>query len=138
MHAGVDGLLRDKIRPSRIPPLAPAVAERVVPLTMAGPPGDQGRPAPLPLDQGPGCDHRRYPARAPEIGVAPVAVAIGHVHYVVPPPKRMSTPICIVPSEAALCSSPRRTSSRTVRRASSGSAAYSAPQGPPPCSKGSK
>ena len=37
---GVDGLLRDKTRPSRIPPLAPAVSERVVALTLADPPGE--------------------------------------------------------------------------------------------------
>ena len=35
---GVDGLLRDKTRPSRIPELDPAVAERVVALTMEVPP----------------------------------------------------------------------------------------------------
>jgi transposase len=35
---GVGGLLRDKTRPSRIPPLAPDVAERVVALTLADPP----------------------------------------------------------------------------------------------------
>jgi len=35
MLAGVDGLLRDKTRPSRIPPLSPEVAERVVTLTLA-------------------------------------------------------------------------------------------------------
>src|SRR3712207_417965 len=40
MQAGVDGLLRDKIRPARIPPLAPKVAERVVALTLADPPGE--------------------------------------------------------------------------------------------------
>ena len=33
MTDGVDGLLRDKTRPSRIPPLGPEVAERVVALT---------------------------------------------------------------------------------------------------------
>jgi transposase len=37
---GVDGLLRDKTRPSRIPKLAPLVAERVVELTMESPPGE--------------------------------------------------------------------------------------------------
>ena len=37
---GAAGLWRDKTRPSRVPPLAPAVAERVVALTLAGaPPG---------------------------------------------------------------------------------------------------
>src|SRR5579871_547594 len=35
---GVSGLWRDKTRPSRVPPLAPAVAEHVVALTVAGPP----------------------------------------------------------------------------------------------------
>jgi transposase len=37
---GVDGLLRDKTRPSRILKLAPSVAERVVELTMEPPPGE--------------------------------------------------------------------------------------------------
>ena len=37
---GVDGLLRDKTRPSRIPPLGPEVAERVVARTLADPPGE--------------------------------------------------------------------------------------------------
>jgi transposase len=35
---GLAGLWRDKTRPSRIPPLAPAIAKRVVALTLAGPP----------------------------------------------------------------------------------------------------
>ena len=35
---GVSGLWRDKTRPSRIPPLSPELAERVVALTLAGPP----------------------------------------------------------------------------------------------------
>ena len=38
MEEGVDGLLRDKTRPPRIPPLAPEVAERVVALTLTDPP----------------------------------------------------------------------------------------------------
>jgi transposase len=37
---GFEGLLHDKTRPSRIPPLAPEVAERVVALTLADPPGE--------------------------------------------------------------------------------------------------
>jgi len=37
---GVDGLLRDKTRPSRIPPLPAAVRERTVALTLADPPGE--------------------------------------------------------------------------------------------------
>jgi transposase len=39
MQTGVDGLLRDKTRPARIPPLASEIAERVVALTLADPPG---------------------------------------------------------------------------------------------------
>src|ERR1700745_1514246 len=35
---GAAGLWRDKTRPSRIPPLSPAVGERVVAITLAGPP----------------------------------------------------------------------------------------------------
>jgi transposase len=37
---GAAGLWRDKTRPSRIPPLDPRIAQRVVSLTIAGPPGD--------------------------------------------------------------------------------------------------
>src|SRR5688572_1610619 len=37
---GFEGLLRDKTRPSRITPLGPEVAERVVALTLADPPGE--------------------------------------------------------------------------------------------------
>ena len=40
MAAGVDGLLRDKTRPSRVPPLAPQIAERVIALTQTDPPGE--------------------------------------------------------------------------------------------------
>jgi transposase len=41
MQAGLDGLLRDKTRPSRIPPLGPEIAERVVALTTTtDPPGE--------------------------------------------------------------------------------------------------
>ena len=38
MEEGVDGLLRDKTRPSRIPPLGPEVVERVAALTLTDPP----------------------------------------------------------------------------------------------------
>ena len=37
---GFEGLLRDKTRPSRIPKLYPSVAERIVGLTFAAPPGE--------------------------------------------------------------------------------------------------
>jgi transposase len=40
MTEGVEGLLRDKSRPSRIKPLGPDVAEHVVKLTLADPPGE--------------------------------------------------------------------------------------------------
>ena len=37
---GVDGLLRDKTRPSRVAPFGPEVGERIVALTLAEPPGE--------------------------------------------------------------------------------------------------
>jgi len=40
MAAGVDGLLRDKTRPSRLPPLPAEVVERVIALTRNDPPGE--------------------------------------------------------------------------------------------------
>lgn len=40
MRTGVDGLLRDKTRPSRIPPLPASVHERTVALTLGDPPGE--------------------------------------------------------------------------------------------------
>ncbi len=40
MREGVDGLLRDKTRPSRIPRLGPEATERVVALTLKDPPGE--------------------------------------------------------------------------------------------------
>ena len=40
MEEGFDGLLRDKTRPSRIPPLGANVAKRVVELTLTNPPGE--------------------------------------------------------------------------------------------------
>ena len=40
MREGVEGLLHDRTRPARIPPLGPEVAERVVALTQTDPPGE--------------------------------------------------------------------------------------------------
>jgi len=40
MQARVDGLLRNKTRPSRIPPLGYTVAAQVVALTLAEPPDE--------------------------------------------------------------------------------------------------
>jgi transposase len=40
MQAGVEGLLHDRTRPSRVPPLPPAIGERVVALTQSDPPGE--------------------------------------------------------------------------------------------------
>jgi transposase len=40
MEEGVEGLLRDKTRPSRIAPLGPEVADRVVAKTQEKPPGE--------------------------------------------------------------------------------------------------
>ena len=39
MQAGVDGLLRDKTRPPRIPPLGARIIESVVQITLSDPPG---------------------------------------------------------------------------------------------------
>jgi hypothetical protein len=39
-EAGVEGLLRDKTRPSRIPPLGTEIGERVVALTQGAPPAE--------------------------------------------------------------------------------------------------
>ena len=57
MHEGVEGLTRDKTRPSRIPPLPPETVDRVVALTNQAPPhaathwtagdGQGGRDQPL-------------------------------------------------------------------------------------------
>lgn len=43
MQEGLEGLLRDKTRPSRILRLGPEVGERVVALTLADPPGETTR-----------------------------------------------------------------------------------------------
>jgi transposase len=40
MEEGLEGLLRDKTRPSRVPPLSSEAAERVVALTLGDPPGE--------------------------------------------------------------------------------------------------
>ena len=40
MEAGVEGLLRDKTRPPRIPKLADEVADRIIALTLGEPPGE--------------------------------------------------------------------------------------------------
>ena len=40
MQAGVDGLLRDKTRPPRIPPLGAGIIEQVVQVTLSDPPGE--------------------------------------------------------------------------------------------------
>lgn len=40
IQEGFDGLLRDKTRPARIPALGAEVAERIVALTLADPPGE--------------------------------------------------------------------------------------------------
>jgi transposase len=56
MRAGVDGLLHDKTRPSRIPPLARKIAERVVALTLDPPPGE--------------ATHWTAPAMAEQVGIS--------------------------------------------------------------------
>jgi transposase len=61
MVAGVEGLLRDKTRPSRIPPLGAEVAARVVTLTTTGePPGETTHWGTVRISvYGPWVEHRR-------------------------------------------------------------------------------
>jgi hypothetical protein len=64
---GIAGLWRDKTRRSRIPPLPPEVAERVVALTLAGPPPDATHWTGAARDQrqlGPAHPARAWPAAA--------------------------------------------------------------------------
>src|SRR6266567_8575637 len=56
MNEGVDGLLRDKTRRSRIPPLGPAIASAVVARTLEKPPGET--------------THWTAPAMAKEVGIS--------------------------------------------------------------------
>lgn len=62
----MDGLLRDKTRPARIPPLGPEVAERVVSLTLADPPGET--------------THWTADMKATAVGISASAVAIGGIN----------------------------------------------------------
>src|SRR5437762_11201932 len=39
-QTGVEGLLHDRTRPSRVPPLPPAISERVIARTQSDPPGE--------------------------------------------------------------------------------------------------
>jgi transposase len=58
MTAGVDGLLCDKTRPSRKPPLAPDVVGRVVEMTLAPPPGETTHWTGRALAKAAGISHR--------------------------------------------------------------------------------
>ena len=60
LEAGVDGLLRDKTRPSRIPRLATDLVERVVARTLEPPPG--------------ATTHWTVRAMAKDIGISPASV----------------------------------------------------------------
>src|SRR5271165_1703106 len=60
MHEGVDGLIRDKTRPSRIPPLPAATVDRVVALTNQEPPHE--------------ATHWTAPAMAKAVGISPSSV----------------------------------------------------------------
>ena len=60
LEAGVDGLLRDRTRPSRIPRLAAELVERVVARTLAPPPGE--------------ATHWTVRAMARDIGISPASV----------------------------------------------------------------
>src|SRR6266567_1985547 len=74
---GAAGLWRDKTRPSRIPPLSPDIAERVVALTLAGPPAHATHwtGAAMAKDQrqfGPAHLARPWPAAPPDASVQAV------------------------------------------------------------------
>src|SRR6478735_12586236 len=60
LEAGVDGLLRDRTRPSRIPRLATDLVERVVARTLQPPPGE--------------ATHWTVRAMAKDIGISPASV----------------------------------------------------------------
>jgi len=60
MHEGVEGLTRDKTRPSRIPPLPAATVDRVVALTNQAPPHE--------------ATHWTAPAMAKAVGISPSSV----------------------------------------------------------------
>ena len=60
MHEGVEGLTRDKTRPSRIPPLPPETVDRVVALTNQAPPDE--------------ASHWTASAMAKVVGISPSAV----------------------------------------------------------------
>src|ERR1700694_1648963 len=60
MHEGVDGLTRDKTRPSRIPPLPAETVDRVVALTNLAPPHE--------------ATHWTAPAMAKAVGISPSSV----------------------------------------------------------------
>lgn len=58
MTEGVDGLLHDATRPSGVPPLTAAAIERVVELTLAGPPGERTHWTGRAMAQAAGVSHR--------------------------------------------------------------------------------
>src|ERR1700694_626239 len=60
MHEGVDGLTRDKTRPSRIPPLPAETVDRVIALTNQAPPHE--------------ATHWSAPAMAKAVGISPSSV----------------------------------------------------------------
>ena len=69
MQAGVEGLLHDRTRPSRVPPLPPVIGERVVALTQSDPPGETTHWTAAVMAGGPGsaflrCTHLAF-TRAP-------------------------------------------------------------------------
>ena len=60
MHEGIDGLIRDKTRPSRIPPLPTETVDRVIALTNQAPPHK--------------ATHWTAPAMAKAVGISPSSV----------------------------------------------------------------
>jgi transposase len=80
---GVDGLLRDKTRPSRIPKLDPSLAERVVALTMEAPPHE--------------ATHWTGSAMAGAAGVS--VSSVQRIVTGTTPPPRLRRPVCSRPGQ---------------------------------------
>ena len=61
MQAGVENLMRNKARPSRIPPLGQEVTARVVALTLTDPPGETTHWTAAAMAKGSGIRETRAP-----------------------------------------------------------------------------
>jgi transposase len=114
MQAGYDGLLRDKTRPSRIPPLGSNITERVVTLTQTDPPAE--------------ATHWTYAMMAKVVDISASSVQrIWRAHGLQPhrvnnsssPPTRNLWASCATSSAFMSIRPPMPSSSRSMRRARS-------------------